>query len=80
MSEVVLIGVGELGGVFATGLLRVGATVIPVRAQQETIALLYGDDPQGQPLPPLGPLQDFARRAGWALDDAFLALRGGSSS
>lgn len=53
------------------------AAVIPVRAQQQTIAVLYGDDPRGQPLPGLEPLADFARRAGRALDDAFLAQRGG---
>ena len=56
------------------------ATVIPVRAQQETIAVLYGDDPRGRPLPALEPLTDLARRAGRALDDAFLALRGDSAS
>jgi CheY-like chemotaxis protein len=53
------------------------ATVIPVRAQRETIAVLYGDDPRGRPLPELEPLRDFAERAGRALDEAFLALRGG---
>ena len=53
------------------------ATVIPVRAQLETVAVLYGDDPRGHSLPGLEPLTDFARRAGRALDDAFLAQRGG---
>jgi hypothetical protein len=53
------------------------ATVIPVRAQQETIAVLYGDDPEGHPLPALESLTDFAERAGRALDDAFLAQRSG---
>ena len=36
------------------------AAVLPVRAQQETIAVLYGDDPEGGPLPALEPLVDFA--------------------
>ena len=52
------------------------ATVIPVRAQRETIAVLYGDAPEGRPLPDLAPLVGFAERAGRALDEAFLALRG----
>ena len=52
------------------------ATVIPVRAHQETIAVLYGDAPGGHALPNLEPLMDFAERAGRALDEAFLAQRG----
>jgi hypothetical protein len=51
------------------------ATVIPVRAQQATIAVLYGDAPNGAPLPALEPLTDFANQAGRALDEAFLARR-----
>jgi CheY-like chemotaxis protein len=50
--------------------------VIPVRAQHETIAVLYGDAPDGQPLPALDPLAQFADQAGKALDEAFLARRG----
>ena len=41
--------------------------------------MLYGDDPRGHALPSLEPLTDFAERAGRALDDAFLALRGGGT-
>jgi hypothetical protein len=51
---------------------------MPVRAQRATIAVLYGDDPQGRPLPDLGRLTDFAERAGRALDEAFLAQRSGA--
>jgi CheY-like chemotaxis protein len=58
------------------GSLNVGAaTVIPVRAQQATIAVLYGDAPSGQSLPALEPLAEFAEQAGRALDEAFLARR-----
>jgi CheY-like chemotaxis protein len=58
------------------GPLDVAETaVIPVRAQHETIAVLYGDAPDGQPLPALDPLAQFAERAGRALDEAFLARR-----
>ena len=49
--------------------------VIPVRAQHETIAVLYGDAPEGQPLPALDPLAQFADQAGRVLDEAFLARR-----
>jgi CheY-like chemotaxis protein len=49
--------------------------VIPVRAQHETIAVLYGDGPEGQPLPALDPLAHFADQAGRAIDEAFLARR-----
>jgi CheY-like chemotaxis protein len=51
------------------------AAVIPVRAQNATIAVLYGDAPKGQTLPALDPLADFANQAGRALDEAFLARR-----
>lgn len=51
------------------------AAVIPVRAQQETIAVLYGDAPEGQALPVLAPLENVAIQAGRALDEAFLAKR-----
>jgi CheY-like chemotaxis protein len=65
------------------GLLeRIGAmavseiAVTPVRAQHETIAVLYGDAPDGQPLPALDPLADFANEAGRVLDEALLRRRG----
>jgi len=56
------------------------AAVIPVRAEQETIAVLYGDAPNGGPLPALDPLARVARQAGKALEEAFLARRGISTS
>jgi hypothetical protein len=55
-----------------------GATtgaVLPVRAHRHTIAVLYGDAPEGGSLPPLGPLVEFVEQAGRALDEAFLARR-----
>ena len=51
------------------------AAILPVTAQRETIAVLYGDAPEGGPLPPAAPLLDFVERAGRALDEAFLARR-----
>jgi hypothetical protein len=71
---------GPVRGLLAgLGALDVSsAAVIPVRAQRETIAILYGDDPGGQSLPPLDSLADFARRAGRALDEAFLGQRAGA--
>lgn len=51
------------------------AVIIPVRAQRDTIAVLYGDNAGGRALPDPGPLADFADRAGRALDEAFLAQR-----
>jgi CheY-like chemotaxis protein len=65
------------------GLLeRIGAlsvseiAVMPVRAQHETIAVLYGDAPDGESLPALDPLAAFANEAGRALDEALLRRRG----
>lgn len=52
----------------------VSAAVLPVRAQHETIAVVYGDAPGGGALPELAPLVDFTEQAGRALDQA-LALR-----
>jgi len=49
--------------------------VLPVRAHRETIAVLYGDAPDGGDLPPIGPLVEFVEQAGRALDEAFLARR-----
>ena len=51
------------------------AAVLPVRAQHETIAVLYGDTPGGAELPELGPLLSFTEQAGRALDTALLARR-----
>jgi hypothetical protein len=39
MSEVVIIGLGQLGRVFAGGLLRVGCTVVPVNRGDEMTVL-----------------------------------------
>ncbi len=51
------------------------AAILPVRAQRETIAVLYGDAPEGGALPPIDPLAGFVERAGRALDEALLARR-----
>ncbi len=51
------------------------AAVVPVRAQHETIAVLYGDAPGGASLPDLSSLIDFTEQAGRALDQALLARR-----
>jgi hypothetical protein len=64
---------GDLGALQATT-----GTVVPVRAQQGTIAILFGDNPGGQPLPALDPLVAFSRRAGRALDEAFLGQPAGA--
>jgi hypothetical protein len=49
--------------------------ILPVRAHRETIAVLYGDAPEGGELPPIGPLVEFVEHAGRALDEAFLSRR-----
>jgi len=49
--------------------------VIPVGAQRETVAVIYGDAGERGSLPDLGGLLDFAERAGKALDEALLARR-----
>jgi len=51
------------------------AAVLPVRAQHETIAVLYGDAPGGAELPELGPLVEFTEQAGRALDRALVERR-----
>ena len=51
------------------------AAVLPVRAQHETIAVVYGDAPGGAPLPELAPLIEFTEQAGRALDQALLERR-----
>jgi CheY-like chemotaxis protein len=53
----------------------VAAAVLPVRAQHETIAVVYGDAPGGADLPDLGPLVAFTEQAGRALDNALLERR-----
>jgi CheY-like chemotaxis protein len=56
-------------------LSTAAATVIPVRSQRETVAVLYGDAPDGGRLSDLSPLLDFAERAGQALDEVVVAGR-----
>jgi hypothetical protein len=51
------------------------AAVLPVRAHHETIAVVYGDAPGGEPLPDLEPLVAFAEQAGRALDHALVDRR-----
>jgi CheY-like chemotaxis protein len=51
------------------------AAVVPVRAERETIAVLYGDAPGGDSLPPLRSFVTFVERAGRALEES-LRLRG----
>jgi CheY-like chemotaxis protein len=53
----------------------VSGAVLPVRAQHETIAVVYGDTPGGAALPELAPLIDFTEQAGRALDQALLERR-----
>ncbi len=43
-NEAVLVGVGQLGGVFAHGLLRLGLTVVPVR-RGESLQQVKSQDP-----------------------------------
>jgi CheY-like chemotaxis protein len=85
-SEAVAVGRGWSGSPPSEGPLgallgRLGAlstaaaAVIPVRSQRQTVAVLYGDAPDGGSLPDLAPLLDFAERAGRALDDVVVAGR-----
>jgi CheY-like chemotaxis protein len=85
-SEAVATGRSWTGALPADGpvrglLDRIGpmaaatAAVVPLRTNHETVAVLYGDAPEGGELPPLGPLLDFVDRAGQALDEAFLSRR-----
>lgn len=62
--------VARMGGLGATS-----AAVIPVRAQHETVAVLYGDAPGGAELPELDSLISFTEQAGRALDAALLRRR-----
>jgi CheY-like chemotaxis protein len=54
------------------------AAVLPVRAQHETIAVVYGDAPGGAALPELDLLVAFNEHAGRALDNALLGRRSAS--
>ncbi len=54
------------------------AAVIPVCAQRETIAVLYGDAEKA--LPDLAALVDFVERAGRVLEQAFLVRRAGANA
>ena len=54
------------------------AAVLPVRAQHETIAVVYGDAPGGAALPQLDLLLAFNEHAGRALDNALLGRRSAS--
>jgi CheY-like chemotaxis protein len=85
-SEAVATGRSWTGAIPADGPLRglldhigpmgaANAAVVPLRTNHETIAVLYGDAPEGGELPALGPLLDFVEQAGRALDDAFLLRR-----
>jgi CheY-like chemotaxis protein len=65
--------VDRLGSLGATS-----AAVLPVRAQHETIAVVYGDAPGGAALPDLEPLVSFTRHAGRALDAALVERRSAS--
>ena len=60
---------------------RIGAfdarssALVPLRAMHETIALLYGDAPDGAELPPIAPFTRFVERAGRALEETLAARR-----
>jgi CheY-like chemotaxis protein len=51
------------------------AAVVPLRATHQTIAVVYGDDPAGAPLPAIGPFVEFAERTGHALESSLAARR-----
>jgi CheY-like chemotaxis protein len=51
------------------------AALVPVRALHETIAVLYGDAPDGTDLPPVAPFAGFVERAGRALEQTLEARR-----
>jgi hypothetical protein len=86
LSEAVATGRPWTGPLPADGPLRglldrigpmeaTAGAVLPVRAHRETIAVLYGDAPEGGDLPPVGPLVEFVEQAGRALDEALLSRR-----
>ncbi|HVO10384.1 MAG TPA: response regulator [Vicinamibacteria bacterium] len=58
---------------------RQGA-VIPLRAGHQTIAVMYGDGPDGATLPPIEPLVAFVDRAGRALEQALADRRTAASA
>jgi CheY-like chemotaxis protein len=85
-SEAVAVGRAWSGPLPVEGPLRglvdrlgslgtIAAAVVPVRAHHETIAVVYGDAPDGGALPAIAPLVEFTEQAGRALDAAFLARR-----
>jgi CheY-like chemotaxis protein len=85
-SEAVATGRSWAGPLPADGPVRglldrigpMGATsaaVVPLRAHRHTIAVLYGDAPEGGELPPIGPLVQFVEEAGRALDESLLSRR-----
>jgi CheY-like chemotaxis protein len=85
-EEAVALGRAWQGALPAAGPLRAllnrigpldvtSAAVVPVRVGRETIAVLYGDAPAGDPLPPLAPFVEFVERAGRALEGS-LGARG----
>ena len=51
------------------------AALVPLRAMHETIALVYGDAPDGSELPPIAPFARFVERAGRALEETLAARR-----
>ncbi len=51
------------------------AALVPLRALHETIALVYGDAPDGGDLPPIAPFARFVERAGRALEETLAARR-----
>jgi CheY-like chemotaxis protein len=51
------------------------AAIVPVRALHETIAVLYGDAPDGSDLPAVAPFAGFVERAGRALERTLEARR-----
>jgi hypothetical protein len=51
------------------------AALVPVRALHETIAVLYGDAPDGSDLPAVAPFAGFVERAGRALEQTLEARR-----
>jgi hypothetical protein len=59
--------IGSLGAV--------EAAILPVTAHRETIAVLYGDVPDGGAIPPVEGLLEFVDQAGRALDGALLTRR-----
>jgi CheY-like chemotaxis protein len=49
------------------------AAVLPLQTNRQTIAVIYGDAPDGGAVPPLDPLVAFVEQAGRTLDETFLA-------